>query len=146
MTIREEKRDLFAVPQGYYLAHCITGDCTLAAGVAKTVDEVYNMKEKLIDRYNDGTNYSLENHVGMALLVDNVFNLVLKRRIDKKSKYKKLKNCLEDMKCIMEQEWITKLAIPKLACGHEGLEWDKVKEIIEEVFEDTDVEILVCSL
>ena len=36
--------------------------------------------------------------------------------------------------------------MPKIGCGHEGLEWERVKEIIEEVFEDTDIEILVCSL
>jgi hypothetical protein len=26
MTITIEKRDLFTVPQGYYLAHCISAD------------------------------------------------------------------------------------------------------------------------
>ena len=46
----------------------------------------------------------------------------------------------------MEENLITKVAIPRLGCGHEGMDWEKVKEIIEEVFEDTDVEILICSL
>ena len=51
MTIREEQRDLFTVPQGYYLAHCISGDYALGAGIAKQFVEVYNMKNKLFHIY-----------------------------------------------------------------------------------------------
>lgn len=147
MTIKEEKRDLFAIPQGYYLAHCITGDCSLGVGLAKHFDNVYNMRRKLIHRYGwENIEEDLKGFVGEAFLIDNVFNLVLKKDISKKPKYKKLRRCLLDMAGQMEDLLITKIAIPKLACGHEGLEWERVRKIIEEVFEDTDVEILVCSL
>lgn len=149
MIIKEENRDLFTVPQGYHLAHCITGDCSLGVGLAKHFDNVYNMRRKLLHNFGwedveDEDN--LSGFVGEALLIDNVFNLVLKKDITKKPKYKKLRRCLLDMAEQMENLMITKLAIPKLACGHEGLEWERVREIIEEVFADTDVEILVCSL
>lgn len=143
MTIREENRDLFTVPQGYYLAHCITADFSLGAGIAKKIDEVYNMKEKL-DMSYDHNVYKL--FVGRALLIDNVYNLVLKKKPNKKAKYKNLRKALEDMAENMKDNLITKVAMPKIGCGHEGLEWDKVKEIIEEVFGWTDVEILICSL
>ena len=143
MTIREENRDLFTVPQGYYLAHCITADFSLGAGIAKKIDEVYNMKEKLEMTY-DCNVYKL--FVGRALLIDNVYNLVLKKNPNKKAKYKNLRKALEDMSNDMEDNLITKVAMPKIGCGHEGLEWSKVKEIIEEVFGWTDVEILICSL
>lgn len=155
MTIREEKKDLFTVPQGYHLAHCITGGCSLGVGLAKHFDNVYNMRRKLIHNYGwenvevdmkGNIEVDLKDFVGEALLIDNVFNLVLKKDITKKPKYKKLRRCLLDMAEQMENLMITKLAIPKLACGHEGLEWERVREIIEEVFEDADVEILVCSL
>ena len=150
MTIREENRDLFTVPQGYYLAHCITADLSLGAGVAKKIDEVYNMRNKLMCNYadisyeEDSDSYAF--YVGKALLIDNVFNLVLKKNPTKKAKYKKLRHTLENMKDQMDENLITKVAMPKIGCGHEGLDWDKVREIIEEVFEDTDVEILICSL
>ena len=42
MNITFENRDLFTVPQGYYLAHCISADFALGAGIAKKFDEVYN--------------------------------------------------------------------------------------------------------
>lgn len=146
MTIREEQRDLLTVPQGYYLAHCITGDCSLGTGIAKQINDVYNMREKLNKDYTYHDDYDLKGYVGEALLMGNVFNLVLKKEIGSKPKYKKLKKCLYDMKAQMEEYWIAKLAIPRLGCGHEGFDWERVKGIIEEVFDDTDVEILICSL
>jgi hypothetical protein len=50
------------------------------------------------------------------------------------------------MKRIMELGAITKLAMPKIASGLDRLSWSEVYDIICEVFEDTDVEILVCEL
>lgn len=149
MTIKEENRDLFTVPQGYYLAHCITADFSLGAGVAKRIDELYNMKEKLFDSYdysNTQPDFNFNNYVGQALPIDNVYNLVLKKNPNKKAKYKKLRNCLKDMRYDMRVNLISKIAMPKIGCGHEGLKWSRVREIIEEVFEDTNIEILICSL
>ena len=39
MTITIEKKDLFTMPQGYYLAHCISADFALGAGIAKVFDK-----------------------------------------------------------------------------------------------------------
>lgn len=38
------------------------------------------------------------------------------------------------------------IAMPKIGCGLDKLEWSKVKAIIEEVFAGTDIEILICYL
>ena len=141
MTIMTEKRDLFTVPQGYYLAHCISADFALGAGIAKTFDEVYNMRFKLFREYDD---YEYEG--GCALLIDNVFNLVTKPKCYHKPRYEAVREALETMKDIMEANAITKLAMPKIGCGLDRLDWDIVYEIICEVFEDTDIEILICEL
>ena len=141
MTIMTEKRDLFTVPQGYYLAHCISADFALGAGIAKTFDEVYNMRFKLFREYDD-----YEYDGGDALLIDNVFNLVTKQKGYGKPNYESLREALETMKSIMEFNATTKLAMPKIGCGLDKLDWDNVYEIICEVFEDMDVEILICEL
>jgi O-acetyl-ADP-ribose deacetylase (regulator of RNase III) len=41
---------------------------------------------------------------------------------------------------------INKVAMPRIACGLDKCNFDDVRKIIKEVFEDTDVEILVCYL
>lgn len=141
MTITTEKRDLFTVPQGYYLAHCISADFALGAGIANTFDAVYNMRFKLFKKYP-----KYEYHGGDALLVDNVFNLVTKQKCWHKPTYDSLRESLEMMKEYLDFIGATKLAMPKIAAGLDRLEWPKVYEIICEVFEDTDIEIVVCEL
>ena len=145
MTMIEVQGDLFAVPQGYYLAHCISGDYALGAGIAKKFDEVYNMRFKLHKNYAIPNGEKFAN-VGSALLIDNVFNLVTKARVFHKPTYDTLYDTLFDMKQQCKDLDITKLAIPMIGCGLDKLDWNVVKDIIQEVFDEDDIEILVCKL
>lgn len=80
------------------------------------------------------------------------YNLVTKKRYWQKPTYDSLKIALINAKLysLMIADKGTKepkpvrLAMPRIGCGLDRLEWSKVKEIIEEVFADTDIEILVC--
>lgn len=145
MLITEVQQDLFTVPQGYYLAHCISGDYALGAGIAKKFNEIYNMRFKLHKNYPipDGEKFD---NVGRALLIDNVFNLVTKNRYFEKPTYDTLRETLEDMKYQCDDLDINKLAMPRIAAGLDRLDWEQVKEIIDEVFEDTDIQVVICSL
>lgn len=139
MVFKEEVRDLFTVPQGYMLAHCISADFNLGGGIARQFCEHYNMKERLMNGY--GTDFS---EVGISLQIDNVHNLVTKRYVKDKPTYADLKKALEDMKVEMELDGQKKVAMPRIGCGLDGLDWGIVKAIIKDVFEDTDIEILIC--
>lgn len=141
MTITTVKRDLFTMPQGYYLAHCISSDFALGAGIAKTFDSVYNMRFKLFKNYPD-----YKYNGGDALLIANVFNLVTKDKYWHKPTYNSLREALEMMKEQMDFVGATKLAMPKIGCGLDKLSWNQVYDIICEVFEDTDIEIVICEL
>ena len=141
MTITTEKKDLFTMPQGYYLAHCISADFALGAGIAKAFDNVYNIRFKLFRNFDD-----YEYHGGDALLIDNVFNLVTKKKCYHKPTYDSLREALEMMKEQIDFLGITKLAMPKIGCGLDRLEWTKVYDIICEVFDDMDIEIVICEL
>ena len=145
MNFKEETRDLFTVPQGYYSAPRISGDYSLGAGIAAQFVDVYNMRYKLHRNYPipDGEKFA---NVGEALLIDNVFNLVTKDRVYHKPTYDTLIETLEDMKKQCKNLDIDKIAMPRIGCGLDGLSWDTVEEIIMEVFEDTDMEILICTL
>lgn len=141
MTITTENRDLFTVPQGYYLAHCISADFALGAGIAKTFDSIYDMRSKLFDNFSPYTYNG-----GDALLVDNVFNLVTKEKYWHKPTYESVRNALEMMRATMELFNITKLAMPRIASGLDRLHWNQVYDIICEVFKDTKVDIIICEL
>ena len=141
MTITTEKRDLFTMPQGYYLAHCISADFALGAGIAKVFDQVYNMRFKLFRRYPD-----YEYHGGDAILIDNTFNLVTKRKCWHKPTYESLRESLEMMREQLEFMDATKLAMPWIGCGLDKLQKDNVYDIICEVFEDMDIDIVICEI
>ena len=141
MTITIEQRDLFSMPQGYYLAHCISADFALGAGIAKVFDNVYNMRYKLWRSYD---HYVYRG--GDALPIDNVFNLVTKAKCFQKPTYESLREALEMMKEQIDWLGVTKLAMPWIGCGLDKLQKDQVYDIICEVFEDMDIEIAICEI
>lgn len=139
MIYKEEVRDLFTVPQGYMLAHCVSGDFNLGGGIAKQFCEYYNMREKLISEYTEATD-----EVGEALSIENVYNLITKERVYERPTYDNLRKALIDMRDMMVERQQSKLAMPKIGCGLDGLDWYIVRAIIKGVFEDTNIEILIC--
>lgn len=145
MTIREEQRDLFTVPTDYILVHCISADLAMGAGIAKEFAK-RGVKTQLQRNYQN-----IE--VGDCLVSDTTgwraeLNLVTKEKYWQKPTYETMRMALEDAKDLCEETisygYTVKLAMPRIGCGLDRLQWDKVKAIIEEVFADTDVEILVC--
>lgn len=145
MIIREEQRDLFTVPKDHILVHCISADLAMGAGIAKEFTK-RGVKAQLQRDYQD-----IE--VGDCLVSDTTgwraeLNLVTKEKYWQKPTYETMRMALEDTKSLYEEimNYIetVKLAMPRIGCGLDRLQWDKVKVIIEEVFADTDVEILVC--
>ena len=60
--------------------------------------------------------------------------------------YESLREALEMMKEQIDFLGITKLAMPKIGCGLDRLSWMQVYDIICEVFEDMDIEIVICEL
>lgn len=142
MYYHEEKMNLLDVPQGYFIAHCISGDFTLGAGVAKQIDEAFNMKNMLRmiwGKYDTTDGY-------WCAPCGNVLNLITKRRYYQKPTLDSLREALEDMRKLVDEEGIKKIAMPKIGCGLDRLNWDDVSPMIQEIFDDADVEIMVCYL
>lgn len=139
MRINYVVKDILDVPQGYYLAHSISGDMTLGAGVAKQLDVAFNLRRKLKNMYSTL-------NVGDAYVVDNVFNLVSKKTRYDRVNLDTLEQCFEALRKYMEQNEIYKLAIPKIGNGHDHLDWNRVEESLIDVFSYSDVQILVCVL
>lgn len=75
-----------------------------------------------------------------------VYNLVTKEYSYGKPTYATFEGAIADLVLMCNTAKITKLAIPKIGCGLDKLEWSKVRRIIEEKFEECDIEILVCSI
>lgn len=142
MVIEEKRMNLFEVPEDFVFAHCISADFALGAGIAIEFNKRFDMKKKLKENFQGAQ----LDWIGDALRIDNVYNLVTKFRYYQKPTYYTLSCSVESLKLQMELAGEHKLAIPKIGCGLDKLSWGKVKRIIEETFNETDVHIIVCYL
>lgn len=83
---------------------------------------------------------------GVAVLKDGqryIYYLVSKNETYSKPTYQDLSYSLEAMRKHMSENNVSKLAMPRIGCGIDGLQWDKVSDLIKEVFKDESVEITV---
>lgn len=121
-----------------YIAQCISSDYRLGKGLAVTLDNKYNLREKLFKDYSE--------QLGVypnCILIDKVFNLVTKNKFNNKPTLNTLGKSLIIMKQQIEELGIKKLVIPELGCGLDKLNLREVKELITLVFKDTDLEIIL---
>lgn len=138
MKYIEIEQDLFAMPNEYMLAHCVSSDYALGKGIAKIFNNKFDMSRKL---------NALGNHTYPDCIpVGRVYNLVTKDKYFNKPTYASLANSLALMRSYMLNSGLYKVAMPKIGCGLDRLDWDKVKVIIESVFGDTDIMIVICKL
>lgn len=145
MLYKEEKRDLFSVPGDYYLAHCISADFELGAGIALQFVARYNVKEKLKSDYPFYLmTYRNNFWKGDCIATGKVFNLITKERYFQKPTYESIRRALESCKILCKGQKIARLAMPRIGCGLDQLEWQEVSQIIKDVFNDMNIEILIC--
>uniref|UniRef100_A0A182NRH1 Macro domain-containing protein n=1 Tax=Anopheles dirus TaxID=7168 RepID=A0A182NRH1_9DIPT len=138
--VREIEGDLFAAPKDHSLAHCVAADLKMGAGIAVRIKQQYGKVEELRAQ-NVGVG-------GVAVLADGsqryIYYLITKKTYNLKPTYDDLTRSLEAMKTHMASNGVGKLAIPRIGCGIDGLEWGKVKEILNKVFgADGSFEIVV---
>ena len=154
MTFNEVKGDLFTAPPEHALCHCVSSDVEMGAGIAKTFRDI-GVRDELKKFYalNGTPNWWGR---GFAVFTNcgkeferhpkGVFNLVTKKRYYDKPTLHTVYDALLDAKCQMEFLKVNKLAMPRIGCGLDKLQWVFVKEIIKDVFKDTDVDILVFAI
>ncbi|NXI48759.1 OARD1 deacetylase, partial [Chloroceryle aenea] len=63
-----------------------------------------------------------------------------------KPTYDSMRKSLEAMKSHCLNNGVTDISMPRIGCGLDGLDWNKVSAILGEVFEDTDIKITVYTL
>ena len=148
MKFMERKMDLFDIdPLGDLNTHyvqCISADFGMGKGIAVEFNKRFDMKNKVIEKYGQG-NYDT---VGKCIYVDDipVLNLVTKVRYWNKPSYSTIETALFNLRKTAELNNIHQLAMPRIGCGLDGLEWDKVKNIISDIFNDSNIDIIVCYL
>ena len=146
MTFTEKEQDIFELSNkdNYYFVQCISSDFKMGKGIALEFNKVFNCKNELVKEFK---NFKWEN-TGRCIKAKNsiVFHLITKNKYWDKPTYRTLKESLIELKTLCIEQNIKKLVMPKIGCGLDKLQWNTVKENIIKIFNDTDIEILICYL
>lgn len=138
LKLSEVEGDLFSAPENYSLAHCVGADFAMGAGIAVKFRQTFGKVDELLaQKITSG---------GVAVLKDKnrfIYYLVTKPASYGSPTYDSLRSSLSQMKIHMKKNNVNKLAIPRIGCGIDGLEWDKVSAELNAVFGDEDIEIVV---
>ena len=119
MEIEVVNGDLFTVSEDFSLAHCISKDCKMGKGIAK----IFRNKFGRVDEIK-ACNARVGGVAPLKLCENRyIYNLVTKPCYFCKPTYWALRRSLETMRDHMERNDVTKLAMPAIGCGLDGLDW-----------------------
>ncbi|KGL79430.1 O-acetyl-ADP-ribose deacetylase 1, partial [Tinamus guttatus] len=139
--IKNVKGDLFSCPQTDALAHCISEDCRMGAGIAVIFKKKFGGVQELLEQHKK------TGEVAVLQRDDRyIYYLITKEKVSHKPTYETMRKSLEAMKSHCLSNGVTDISMPRIGCGLDGLDWNKVSEILGEVFEDTDIKITVYTL
>lgn len=128
------QNDLFASKAS--LCHCVSVDLKMGAGIAVEFKKRFG-RVKELEQQNP--------EIGKVLyLKDNgrfIFYLITKEKYYNKPSYESLNQCLINLYQLCKKFNLTHLAMPKIGCGLDKLEWEKVELLIRNIFVDIRVDI-----
>ncbi|XP_012252868.2 uncharacterized protein LOC105684241 isoform X2 [Athalia rosae] len=137
--IKEIDDDLFSAPDHVCLVHCVAADFRMGSGISVMFRNKFQSVGKLLDqRVKPGGVAHIQNK-------RHIFYLVTKELSSEKPTKRTMKSSLDELYKKCRSFRITELAMPKIGCGRDGLIWDNVKEMLEQIFID-DFTITVYSI
>ncbi len=120
------------------LAHCVAEDMNMGRGIAVIFKEKFGNVDKLL-KQSPKTG-------SMVYLKTNkryIYYLVTKKRSYGKPTLRTLEESLQSLKKHALSVEIKCIAMPKIGCGLDQLDWSDVKNLINRVFEDTEINIKI---
>ncbi|XP_037822217.1 uncharacterized protein LOC119610890 [Lucilia sericata] len=138
--ILEQRGHNITAPENCALVHSISADFAMCSSIGMQFNCKYGPSNETLKQYK---------HTGnVAVLKEQkryVYNLVTKERNHERSTYIALFYALTATRDHMRQHGVKKLAIPRLGCGIDRLDWLRVKNILEMVFAEDEVDITTYS-
>ena len=136
--IREISGDLFTSSES--LCHCISSDFRLGRGIARVFRRIY---PRIMELHR--LNVRRGGYVVLYVRGKFIYSLITKTRYYNKPSYFDLRMSLESMKSHVVRHCVTRISLPRIGCGLDGLDWSIVKSILYEVFYDCNLVLTVYS-
>ena len=153
MQLIEKHQDLFQEKDNTAIGHCVSWHDNLAMGIAKQFKKNYPEYAY----YFFSKSYQGQLKIGIADLFlykkhnTIIFSLVNKNHYSNKPRLKPMKLCLTDLRNKMVENNLTTINLPKIGAGidYKGFAstqnkaWKIIKKTIEEVFQNTNITIII---
>lgn len=133
--------DLFSTEEHFSLAHCVSRDLRMGKGIAVEFRKRFKNVSEL-----KGQNPTIGSVVYLRMPTRFVFYLVTKERYCDKPTYESLTQALQSMKSICESNNIHCISLPKIGCGLDGLSWENVSPILQQLFPSPPYQVKVYTL
>ena len=72
-----------------------------------------------------------------------IYNLVTKEKYHEKPTMTDLRKSLLQMRKHMQEKGVEGVAMPRIGCGLDLLDWQRVRRLLEEVFENSCINIVI---
>lgn len=129
--LHEVHGDLFQCDEAASLAHCISKDIGMGAGIAKTfVRKFRGMREELRNRQTGQDKLEIGD---VGIFEDGnrfIYNLITKEFYYDKPTYESVEMSLRSMLSHATEHEVKYICIPKIACGLDGLVWRAISKMI----------------
>lgn len=130
--------DLFQVHENVSLAHCVSADMEMSKGIAVEFKNRFSRVDELLSHHpRIGKCYYLFDKQRI------IFYLVTKPKYYHKPSYRSLEESLRNLRELCERFKVSELAIPKIGCGLDQLDWKITSRIIDQVFENSPIKLTV---
>lgn len=137
-VVTEVFGDLFTAPSDCSLAHCVAEDMRMGSGIAVTFRQTFKHVDELLDQRKRQGNVAILEHEGRY-----IYYLVTKRESNGKPTMETLQRSLEAMRDHVKEKQVKKIAMPRIGCGLDRLDWQKVRPLIEYTFKETGAQITI---
>jgi O-acetyl-ADP-ribose deacetylase (regulator of RNase III) len=163
MPIEEIKGDLFENTDEISLAHCVSADMKMGKGIAVlfrnrfgNIDRLLDLRKKpedvaILYESKEGTINGVDvDAISEDKLVEikgnanrYIFNLITKKKYWDKPTLKSMKNTLVKLYEICKILDVEEIAMPRIGCGLDLLDWADVSKLIDDIFVDVDVRVYI---
>lgn len=136
--VAEMKGDLFDAPMHMALGHCISRDVVMGGSAFKQFHRHHlGFREIEKDQSRVGS-FMVLNEPGRL-----VYNLITKEKFYDHTTLANLFNCLQEARNHMIDNHVMQLALPRVGCQQDGLLFNDVFLMIENVFRYTSIKVTV---
>lgn len=155
MLLNIVRQDITKLSGNCVICHCISADAAMGAGVALALTRKYSDLKPTVQSVLKTTRS--DTSVGHVVFYADSYSHTLVANMVTKQNYwdksttmpsghylKNLKECLENVRNVMDGLNEKKLVMPKIGCGLDRCAWGDVLQLIDEVFGNSDIEITVC--